>query len=603
MSEPITPGTVGPGGQRPDAWAGGPVGAPVGDAGPAGEEPTGLQWRRVHPVTPVVRGWKVVVVLLVVVGQQLGFEFTNFARLMREVGLLGVVAVVAAVALLGFLWSLLAWRMTRFALDDDSIYLHTGVLFRRQRSARLDRVQGIDLVRPLLARIFGLAELKIEVAGGSDSTVSLSFLRESEAQELRAELLARAAGLDVGRRAALQPGAGAPGGVGSGGGPALVPAGVLPLAAPERELLSVPPGRIIGGLLRSGLTGWLVVGVAGIVALVVGTHTWAVAVTVIPAFLGVAGVVWQRFTGEFGFRVAESPDGIRLRHGLLEQRSQTVPPGRVQAVRLTQPVLWRGPDWWRVEMNIAGYAQQESRATETVLLPVGPRDDALLALWLVLPDLGVADPRQVLDLALSGSGDEGGFVTSPRSARWLDPFGWRRAGYLATGRAVLARRGWLTRSLVVVPHERTQSMGVHQGPVQRRLGLASVTLHSTPGPVSPRVDHLTHGEAGRLVTEQSARARAARAQARPARWMTQPVATIGVAPAGAVPPPPPPPAVPPLPGATPPPPSSAVPPLPGSTPPPPPPPPSSAVPPQPGSTPPPPPPPPPPPAGWPGGAA
>lgn len=533
---------------------------PLGGAGTALGEPAGLQWRRVHPVTPVVRGWKVVVVLLVIAGQQVGFEVDNLGLLIRDVGLIGIVVVLAAVGLIGFLWSLLAWRMTRYAIDADSIYLHTGVLFRRQRSARLDRVQGIDLVRPLLARIFGLAELKIEVAGGSDSAVSLSFLREAEAQDLRAELLARAAGLDVGRPPGTVPGA--PLAVGGAPASPVVPADGAPraaraLAAPERELIAVPPGRILASLVRSGVTAWLVIGIVGIVALVVGTHTWAVVATVIPAVLGTGGVVWQRFTGEFGFRVAESPDGIRLRHGLLEQRSQTVPPGRVQAVRLTQGWLWRGPDWWRVEMNIAGYGQQESRATETVLLPVGGRDEALLALWLVLPDLGVEEPRRVLDLALSGTGTDGGFVTSPRGARWLDPFGWRRAGYLATDRAVLARRGWLTRRLLVVPHERTQSMGLHQGPLQRRLGLASVTLHSTPGPVAPRVDHLSPAEAGRLVDEQAERSRRARAAARPARWMTAPAGPGGSpAAAAAVPPPPPPPAaLTPLPPAPPPPPA------------------------------------------------
>ena len=80
-----------------------------------------------------------------------------------------------------------------------------------------------------------------------------------------------------------------------------------------------------------------------------------------------------------------------------------------------------------------------------VLLPVGDRDEALLALWLVLPDLGSADPRALLDAALSGAGESGGFVTSPRRARLLDPLAWRRNGYALTGRALLVRRGRLLR--------------------------------------------------------------------------------------------------------------------------------------------------------------
>ena len=163
---------------------------------PPGGEPTGLTWVRVHPVTPVVRGWKVLVVLLVIAMQQFQFDVSNAARLLDEVGIGPVALVVAGVAVVGFGYATLAWRMTRYAVDAETIYLHTGVMFRRQRAARLDRIQGIDTIQPLLARLFGLTELKIEVAGGADSAVSLAFLREEVAERLRNELLARAAGLE-----------------------------------------------------------------------------------------------------------------------------------------------------------------------------------------------------------------------------------------------------------------------------------------------------------------------------------------------------------------------------------------------------------------------
>src|SRR5674476_1097005 len=98
-----------------------------------------------------------------------------------------------------------------------------------------------------------------------------------------------------------------------------------------------------------------------------------------------------------------------------------------------------GKDWWRVEMNVAGYGGTQNRQTETVLLPVGDRQEALLVLWLVIPDLGTADPQGLLDAALSGSGEGHGFVTDPRRARWLNPWTWRRNGVAMTDRAVLLR--------------------------------------------------------------------------------------------------------------------------------------------------------------------
>jgi putative membrane protein len=234
-------------------------------------------------------------------------------------------------------------------------------------------------------------------------------------------------------------------------------------------------------------------------------------------------MLWARFTGGFGFRAATSPDGLRLRHGLLEQRAQTVPPGRVQAVRLNQPLLWRPADWWQVQVNIAGYGGgNRYQEAETTLLPVGSRDEAVAVLALVLPEMDEIDglhPRTVVDAGLVGLGDGAGFVGSPRRARWLDPLSWRRNAFRVTGQALLVRSGRLRRRLDVVPHARTQSIGVRQGPLERRLGLASFALHSTPGPIQPVMRHLASATAAALLAEQAVRAARARASAGPERWM------------------------------------------------------------------------------------
>ena len=470
-----------------------------------------LLWQRVHPVTPAVKGWKVLAILLAITVQQVGTSVNGVQEVVERAGWGPIVAAFGLALLVGFGYAGIAWRMTRYAVDTEAVYLQTGVLYRQQRTARLDRVQGIAVVQPLLARLLGLAELRIEVAGAGDSAVQIAYLRDGAAQQLRNELLARAAGVDFGTEEQPE----AP-------------------EAPERELLAVSPGRLIASLARSLAIVVLVLGIVGVIGVAVGTREFGALFSALPALLGAGGYLWGRFAGEFGFRVAQSPDGIRLRHGLLESRAQTVPPGRVQAVRLKQPVLWRDKDWWRVESNIAGFNQSADTPTQTVLLPVGDRSEALLALWLVLPDLGVADPQALLDAALTGTGQDGGFVTCPRSARWLDPWSWRRSGYAITDRALLVRRGRFVREIIVVPHERTQSLGLHQGPLQRRLGLASVALHSTPGPIAPRIAHLDAAAAGHLLGAQAERARIARAGAGPERWMSA-VAVVASSAAAAAP--------------------------------------------------------------------
>ena len=51
--------------------------------------------------------------------------------------------------------------MHSFRITGDAVEVRSGILFRTQRKARLDRIQGINIVRPVLARLFGAAKLDI----------------------------------------------------------------------------------------------------------------------------------------------------------------------------------------------------------------------------------------------------------------------------------------------------------------------------------------------------------------------------------------------------------------------------------------------------------
>ena len=486
----------------------------VGSAPWSGNEPVsaanesrdgeGTGWRRVHPVTPVLRSWRVIAVFVVVV---LNWGGDNVLRGdvpdPRSSGVggrwlaLGVLVVLLAVVLVGVL-AYVSWRFTRFRVDGDALEIYSGVLFRQHRRARLDRVQTVDVAQPLVARLVGLARLTVEVAGGSGSKISLAYLSEADATRLRAQLLARAAGVPFEGEEAPE--------------------------APEHQVLEVPVVRLATSLALSSSAVVLVLLLAGFVVVVALTGSPQALAGLVPMLLGAVGVQWTRFNAGFGFRVGTSPDGLRLRHGLLEQRAQTVPPGRVQAVRVRQPLLWRPAGWWSIQVNVAGYAGDNGAqaATETVLLPVGTHADVLQVLALVLPDLGVETdehPAEVVQAGLVGTRPEQGYIVAPARARSLDPIGYRRTGVRITGQALLIRGGVLHRHLDVVLHARTQSLSLRQGPFQRRLRLASFVLHSTSGPVKPRVHHLDAAVAARLLHDQSRRARQARDAAHPERWM------------------------------------------------------------------------------------
>ena len=267
------------------------------------------------------------------------------------------------------------------------------------------------------------------------------------------------------------------------------------------------------------LTGALVT--AGAIALGLALAGASAATGVLPLAIGLVTFVWRRFASSFGFTVRVSPDGLRLRHGLLEHRAQTVPPGRVQAVRLTQPLLWR-PRLVAVVVNVAGYAGRSDNQHTNELLPVGTREQAVGLLALVLPDLGVEPGEDALAVVLAGlDGDNrrpDGYLPAPPKAFWVDPVAWRRIGVRVTHRRCsCATAGCAATSTSC--RTRARRAARSRGAVQRALGVASLQVHSTRGPIDPVVPHLRVADAARLLDDQAVRARRARRLALPDRWL------------------------------------------------------------------------------------
>jgi len=213
-----------------------------------------------------------------------------------------------------------------------------------------------------------------------------------------------------------------------------------------------------------------------------------------------AGVLLQparRILDDWNFRVARDPSGLRLRHGLLETRSQVVPVDRVQAVQITWPLLWRGRRWLRVRLDIAGLAgPDENRRESSRLLPVGDLATARRLLPEVLPGVDLVGMT---------------LVNPPVRARWLAPLAQPRMGVALDDQVVAAGGGVLTRHLTLVPYARIQSVRVVQGRLARALGLATVYA-DTAGGLAAVGEHRDLADARRLAAELSVRARAARSR-------------------------------------------------------------------------------------------
>lgn len=387
------------------------------------------EWSRLHPVSPLLRFSRAAAGLVVVIGARQSSPGNSDAVNWIVDGVLLALAVAGGVV---------AWAVTRWRVVGTELQIDTGLIRRQSVRVPLTRVQSIDVVRPLLARALGVSELRVEVAGHGSGKTRLAYLGEDEALRVRARLLAVAHGL---HEDTPEPG--------------------------ERPLWQVGNGRLLTSLLLGPLLVSVLVLVGVVVAAVLlpsGARGGLLGVLV-PYVLAVAAGIKKRLNNEFSFSVAEAPDGLRLHSGLTQTRAETIPYGRVQAMRWVQPLLWRPLGWVRLEIDVARQRvrdreERESNQLVRAVMPVGTPADAQLLLSRLFPGAHIVPPP-------TG-------VRPPKRARWRCPLSywslltWDDGVYLRT------RTGRLRPATVVVPLEKVQSLRYRQGPVQRWLRLATV---------------------------------------------------------------------------------------------------------------------------------
>ena len=425
------------------------------------------EFRRLSPLTPIARSAIFLAAAAYTGGRQVieEREFTGAA--------IAAAAILAAGAVFGFA----SWYRTKFRITATELRIDTGVFNRRSRRVRLDRILEIGVNQPFVARLLGLAELKIETAT-TEAEVSLSYLPLGEAHEVRQVLLEQRD--SVRAREAGEEGA----------------AGVAPPPAEPVPLVRVPLSWQVKGLLASGETvGLLVLGIAigGVLAAGLSLGAFGIGLA---TFGGAAFSLVRKLIGWWDWRVAVVPTGIQVRHGMFSLTTRTFNVERLQGVRITEPLLQRPFGLARLELSVAGGMKDNGSGDEGsgIALPVAPRD----LVWRLAADLIGADPSAVPTTG------------PPRRASWLRPFGRPWLAFGMDDRLVVSRAGLFARRTDLVPLARVQSLRLTQGPLQRWLRLASVHADSPVGLVNAQGVHREPAEARRLVQEGVARARQAR---------------------------------------------------------------------------------------------
>lgn len=441
---------------------------------------------RPSPLTGLAHSGIVLAGSVVIFGRELSDGgLSNLSSMALVVGIIA-----AGSALVAFLIGLAAWRTTTFIVDDEEFRVERRLIFNSSSRVDYTKVQSVEISQPLVARLLGLAKVQIDVGGAGG--VSLSFLTLSRAEALREHLLVRMRRARSGGQLPAVPPTPFDGEPGTD-----LAAAPEPVEEPEVLVHAVPVGTLFLGTLVSSFA----FAAASAALIMLGLYlSQGTSPTIFGALVAIGGWLWANIGANWRFTVTKRGDTLRIRRGLTSTTTQGLRPERIQGISIRQDLLQRLTGLYRVRINVLGQAHtsgDEGKADTSILLPFGRWEDVLTLLREVWPHVDLTEIRP---------------NPQPDRARWLTPLSFHQHTWGVGPDVVIAHHGLIQHTLTIVPHVRVQSLSLHQGPLQRRLRLATVALHSTDGPVRCWLYHLDEAAARQVFDDQILRNRQRRAE-------------------------------------------------------------------------------------------
>jgi putative membrane protein len=422
----------------------------------------------------------------------------------------------------------------RYAFADEELVIRSGLLFRNERHIRYSRIQNIETVQNPLHRAFGVAEARVETAGGTEQEARLQVLSLAAVDEMRRHVFEGKQRSAAAQAAVVTDNAAGPVASPPAEGPAAT-------AADERQGTAEPP-RV---LVRLGLRDLVIFGLAQnrgglVIAAALGVvwqadildfdsgnsdsmrrliqvaaasgwfSTWDIAVVATLLGLFVAFLVVVRVLSVgwaivrlYDFTLTRSGDELRTSCGLLTKVRGVVPMRRIQLVTSRQAPLQRAFGRVEVRVQTAGGDKDASPSREW-LAPMLRRDAVGALLSEVVPGPGFdemewepvdrraawrelrASLRLIAVWVLASVWFAP--VVAIAIAAVLVPLavfaarGRARAfAYALGGDRVAFRSGWLWRSTSLARYSKVQVVSVGESPFDRRWRMASVSADTAGG--------------------------------------------------------------------------------------------------------------------------
>jgi putative membrane protein len=421
-----------------------------------------------------------------------------------------------------------------YRYDATELVVRTGVIFKNERHIPFARIQSVDAVQNVLHRLWGVVDVKVQTGTTGQAEATLSVLPLDALDEMRQRVF-------QGRTVATAP--------------PLETDETASLAAPQ---VSAPDAqtllrlslrdRALAGLLDN--RGWVVIGAAWGLAFESGIldrfeeldiASWPayasilVGLFVMTPILSMCWAVIRLHDFHLTLRAGD----LRTEFGALTRVTATIPLRRVQALKIHQGPghVWTSRASVRVETaggSASGRASSEREWVAPLItladLPafvatILPEADLNSLTWLKV-DRRAFYRRRVVALVTAA-------VIGLIAAPWL---GVLRAmgvtaalgvwglisghlyvaslGWARTDHVIAFKRGWIRRSLVIVPLAKIQAIELDESPFDRRHEMASLSVDTAgAGANSVDIPYLS-----RSVAEQARVTLAHAAAATEFRW-------------------------------------------------------------------------------------
>ena len=479
---------------------------------------TNAAWRRTAPVA-VLFFFGRALRKLVANGSNMLASVAGLLVLLKQHVLLAASAVVLGLLVLAVV-ATLRYLHFRFKVDDERVLIRQGVVRKTQLDMRFDRIQGINTEQSLVYRMLGLVTIRFDTAGSAANEGYLpavtpdfaDLLRERvDSEETPSEPVAETHDAILLR---LDPREVALVGLTNPRMAQALVAGVAVLSflyQGSREVLDA-----VFNVAREAVVD--IVGLGFLAGLVVAVG----AVIGVLLLLILASIVWA-FLRYHGFELRQETNALSSHAGLLTRKNVVVEASKIQQLHVVQGLIMRRLQRFRLDAVPAtsGNVDASSDAVEKLRVPllneqqveevrrrtiadegqvmrIAPECDAYLAVspYFMWPRVlwGGLVPAGVATVVLSAYWG----AASLWCLAWIGvslPLAWqrwRRQAYLHDDDGLASRSGLLAFRVDAFLFRKVQRVTVQQSPLQRRRGLASLSVSLASGNITvPFIDHAT----------------------------------------------------------------------------------------------------------------